>query len=91
MRKLRRIPWGAGRCLCFQEGGPFGRQGMEVTTPQAQGEEDRGGRRVSPEVEAPVAQEGSGEAEVERGSEPAPEEMKESLGHPHYDGLTVRG
>ena len=31
----------------------------------------------SPEVEAPVAQEGSGEAEVERGSEPAPEEMEE--------------
>ena len=31
----------------------------------------------SPEVETPVAQEGSGEAEVERGSEPAPEEMEE--------------
>ena len=31
----------------------------------------------SPEVETPVAQEGSGEAGVERGSVPAPEEMEE--------------
>ena len=31
----------------------------------------------SPEAETPLAQEGSGEAEVERGSEPAPEEMEE--------------
>ena len=31
----------------------------------------------SPEVEAPVSQGGLGEAEVERGSEPAPEEMEE--------------
>ena len=31
----------------------------------------------SPEVETPVVQEGSGEAEVERGSEPAPEEIEE--------------
>ena len=31
----------------------------------------------SPKVETPVAQEGSGEAKDERGSEPAPEEMEE--------------
>ena len=30
----------------------------------------------SPKVETPVAQEGSGEAKDERGSEPAPEEME---------------
>ena len=29
VRKLRRISWGADRCLCCQEGGPFGRQGVE--------------------------------------------------------------
>ena len=81
VRKLRRISWGAGRCLCCQEGGSFGRQGMEVTTPERSARRTEGAveppEDKSPEVETPVAQEGSGEAEVRRGSEPAPEEMEE--------------
>ena len=130
VRKLRRISWGAGRCLCCQEGGPLGRQGVEVTTPRVQGEEDRGGRRVS---RGQVARgrdpgrpggfwRGGGRARVRarpRGDGGVGRGRirqnvlffflfpfvlfalsfafsggygeKESLGHPHYDGLTVQG
>ena len=75
MRQLRRAPWGAGGCLCPQDRGSPVRQGVEVTTPSTQGAEDEGGCGASfksPEVETPVAQEGSGEVEVKRVFEPAP-------------------
>ena len=47
LRQLRRAPRGAGGFLCSQERGPPVCQGVEVTTPPTQGEEDEGGCGVS--------------------------------------------